>query len=154
MRFWARILVPVAALALPLAATLDAGAQQRPSAPHEWVWGSWIGGFFPAGEAEGPECFGNATVIFTRDIVMRASSLDTAYRQRVIETVADQPGALEFRFTPASPVLTALGPRVPPDAAFGCQNPNALRVERLGPDEIAFPHCAEFPSPLRRCRMK
>ena len=61
-------------------------------------------------------------------------------------------GGLEFRFTPAQPVMSALGGRVPPDAGFGCEgNPDMLRVERRGPDEIAFPGCNEFPSALKRC---
>ena len=34
----------------------------------------------------------------------------------------------------------------------GCASgPDVLRVERRGPDEIAFPGCGEFPSPLKRC---
>jgi hypothetical protein len=53
------------------------------------------------------------------------------------------------------PVMTAFGGRVPPDGGFGCSgNPNLLRVERRGPDEITFPDCSEFPSPLKRCVAK
>jgi hypothetical protein len=91
-------------------------------------------------------------VIFTRDVVMRPSAFDVAYRQRLVETVSASDGVLEFRLVPAQPQMTQLGPRVPPDVGFGCPaGPNALRVERRGPDEIVFPDCAEFPSPLRRC---
>ena len=69
--------------------------------------------------------------------------------------MGQQPNGLEFRFTPAQPVLSAFGGRVPPDAGFGCgDNPNLLRVERRGPDEIVFPNCTEFPSPLKRCTTK
>ena len=152
MRHW----ILLAALGLPLAAAEEAGAQGRQGGPpHEWVLGAWTGGIFPPGEADTPACFGNPTVIFTRDVVLRATALDTAYRQRTIETVALQPNGLEFRFTPAQPVFGALGPRVPPDAGFGCgDSPNLLRVERRGPDEIVFPNCAEFPSPLKRCTTK
>lgn len=135
-----------------------AQAQQVPSArertgpPHEWVFGVWTGGLFPAGEPDVPACFGGPTVIFTRDLVFRASLLEVAYRQRTIETVATQANGLEFRFTPAAPVVTPLGPRLPPDAGFGCSgNPNVLRVQRRGPDEIVFPDCTEFPSTLKRC---
>ncbi|MFC7542644.1 hypothetical protein ACFQU2_28615 [Siccirubricoccus deserti] len=100
----------------------------------------------PAGDTDTPACFGSPTVIFTRDVVMRATPLDTAYRQRNIETVAVQPNGLEFRFTPAAPVMGAMGPRAANDAGFGCSgNPNLLRVERRGPDEIVFPDCSEFP---------
>ena len=91
-------------------------------------------------------------MIFTRDIVMRVSVVDTAYRERTIETVAQTPNGLEFRFTAAPPVLGPMGPRAAPDAGFGCPGgPNVLRVERKGPDELAFPGCAEFPSSLKRC---
>ena len=148
MRRWALLLV----LGLPLAATLDAGAQQRQGPPHEWTFGTWTGGLFTATDTTTPACFGTPTVIFTRDVVMRVSSLDTAYRERIIETVAQRAGGLEFRFTPASPVIGALGGRMPPDIGFGCDgNPNLLRVERRGPDEIAFPDCKEFPATLKRC---
>ena len=44
------------------------------------------------------------------------------------------------------------GGRVPPDAGFGCEGGmDVLRVERRGPDEIVFPDCREFVSPLKRC---
>lgn len=148
MRRWALLL----ALGLPLAGPMDAGAQQRQGPPHEWTFGAWTGGLFPALDADGPSCFGSPTVIFTRDIVMRVSVLDTAYRQRTIETVALQPDGLEFRFTPLAPAGGPLGNRLPPDVGFGCGgNPNVLKVERKGPDEIAFPGCSEFPSTLKRC---
>jgi hypothetical protein len=148
MRRWALLL----ALGLPLAGPMDAGAQQRQGPPHEWTFGVWTGGLFPAGDSDTPACFGSPSVIFTRDVVMRVSVLDTAYRQRTIETVALQPNGLEFRFTPVPPMVGPLGNRTPPDIGFGCGgNPNVLRVERKGPDEIAFPGCSEFPSTLKRC---
>jgi len=151
MRRWMLLL----ALGLPLSATLDAGAQQRQGPPHEWIFGAWTGGQFPPGDTDTPACFGSPTVIFTRDVVMRSTPLDTAYRQRNIETVATQPDGLEFRFTQAAPVMTPMGPRAPNDAGFGCNgNPNLLRVVRRGPDEIVFPGCNEFPSPLKRCVTK
>jgi hypothetical protein len=155
MRRW----VLLVALGLPLAAMLDADAQgqapQRQGPPHEWTFGAWTGGQFPPGDTDTPACFGSPTVIFTRDVVMRSTPLDTAYRQRNVETVAVQPNGLEFRFTPAPPVMGAMGPRAPNDAGFGCAgNPNLLRVERRGPDEIVFPGCSEFPSPLKRCVTK
>lgn len=138
-------------LAAPAVSIGPAGAQ-RPQPPHAWVFGSWTGGQFPPGDVSGPECFGSPVVIFTREMVLRATALDLAFRQRSIETVALTPNGLEFRLTPLVPA----GPRaarVPPDFGFGCgTNPNLLRVERRGPDEIVFPGCSEFPSPLKRCR--
>jgi hypothetical protein len=154
------------ALGLPMllagvVAVGDAGAQQqqqpppaRPSGPpHGWLFGVWTGGQFPPGDTDSQACYGAATVIFLRDVVMRSSPLDVAYRQRIIETVAAmQDGGLEFRFVPAAPPGGPFGGRVPPDVGFGCDdNPNLLRIERRGPNEIAFPNCREFPSVLRRC---
>jgi hypothetical protein len=140
------------AVAMVLALGGSGGAQQRSEPPHAWVFGSWTGGIFPAGETSAVRCLGQPTVIFTRDVVLRASALDVAYRQRLVETVAAGPEALEFRFAPAAPQATPFGARLPPDSGFGCPGgPNSLRVERRGPDEIVFPDCDEFPSPLKRC---
>jgi len=152
VRRWATLL----ALAMPLAGAVDeAGAQaNRPGPPHEWVFGSWTGGIFPIGEVDPAGCFAAPVVIFTRDLVMRVAAFDVAYHQRAIETAAALPdGALEFRFVPAAPVAgRALGGRLPPDIGFGCGgSPDLLRVQRRGPDEIAFPDCTDFPSPLKRC---
>jgi hypothetical protein len=146
MKRWAAL---VGAMVLALGTS---GSAQQAAPPHAWVFGSWTGGIFPAGDTEGARCFGQPIVIFARDVVLRASPFDVTYRQRVIETVSAEPNALEFRFLPAAPVATPFGARVPPDSAFGCPGgPNTLRVERRGENEIVFPNCAEFPSPLRRC---
>jgi hypothetical protein len=145
-------LIRAAALGLPLAAALPAAAQQQRAAPpHEWLFGSWTGGIFPAGDATGARCFGQPTVIVTRDVVLRASPLDVAYRQRMIETVARTPDGVEFRFVPAAPPSGPFAGRPPPDIGFGCATPDMLRVERRGEDEIVFPDCEQFPSPLKRC---
>lgn len=146
MRHWI-LMVVLAAM------TLGGSAEaQRAEPPHAWVFGSWTGGIFPPGETSGPRCTGQPTVIFTRDVVLRASVFDVAYRQRIIETVAGGPDALDFRFVPAAGNAGPLASRLPPDIGFGCPTgPNALRVERIGPNEIAFPDCGEFPSHLTRC---
>ncbi|MBB3898804.1 hypothetical protein GGQ83_002247 [Roseococcus suduntuyensis] len=132
-------------LAAPaLAAPALARAQSGP--PHEWLFGTWTGGIFPAVDTQGPGCFGNAVVIFTRDVIMRMANLDVAYRQRLIETVAVTNDGVEIR-------LVSQGGRMMPESGFGCENnPDLLRVVRRGDDEIAFPNCIEFPSVLRRCR--
>ena len=145
MRRWGLV------VAMALALGSSAGAQQG-DPPHAWVFGSWTGGLFPPGDTSGPRCTGQPSVIFTRDVVMRSSVFDVPYRQRLIETVATSPDALEFRLVPAAPQSGPLGSRLPPDIGFGCPGgPNTLRVERRGPDEIVFPNCADFPSPLQRC---
>ena len=151
MRRWALLL----ALAAPLAGASDGAEAQAtpPGPPHEWVFGAWTGGIFPVGDVDASACFGSPTVIFTRDVVMRVAVLDTAYHQRTIETAATLPdGGLEFRFVPVAPATRALAGRLPPDIGFGCGgSPDLLRVQRRGPDEIAFPDCGDFPSSLKRC---
>lgn len=145
MRRW----MLVAAMALALGGS---GAAQQGDPPHAWVFGSWTGGIFPPTDTSGPRCTAQPTVIFTRDVVMRASAFDVPYRQRLIETVAAEPNALEFRFVPTPAQSGPFGARMAPDIGFGCPGgPNALRIERIGPDEIIFPNCSEFPSPLKRC---
>ncbi len=143
----------MAAVVLGLAGGLAGSpTAQQADPPHAWVFGTWTGGIFPAGETEGARCTGSPAVIFTRDVVLRASPFDAVYRQRLVETVSGGPEALEFRFAPAPPQASAFGARLPADFGFGCPaGPNALRVERRGPNEIAFPNCGEFPLPLRRC---
>ena len=136
-----------------LLATPALAQSARQAPPHEWIFGSWIGGQFPPGDTQGQECQGGATVIFLRDVVLRASALEVAYRQRLIETVALIPDGLEFRFVPFGTSGGSFNNRPAPDAGFSCDNnPDLLRVRRRGPDEIAFPGCLEFPSVLRRCR--
>jgi hypothetical protein len=140
-----RSLLPAALAALATPAL----AQTRQAPPHEWLFGVWTGGSYPALDFDSPRCFGTGTVIFTLDVVMRSSPLDVAYRQRLIETVALTPDGVEIRFVPVG----QQGQRVPADIGFGCDaNPHLLRVVRRGPDEIVFPGCAEFALPLRRCK--
>lgn len=142
-------------MGLVLALALSgSGAAQQPRAepPHAWVFGSWTGGLFPAGETSGARCTGQPSVIFTRDVVLRASVFDVPYRQRLIETVSGNPQVLEFRFVPTPAQSGPLGRGAAADVGFGCAaGPNALRVERRDDDEIVFPDCADFPSPLKRC---
>jgi hypothetical protein len=150
-----RFLRAAALAAVAVSGVAEAQQQPQPSRaapPHEWLFGSWTGGIFPASDTDGPRCFGQPTVIFTRDVVLRASALDVAYRQRAIETAAAMPEGVEFRFLPAAPPGGAFGSRLPPDFGFGCAGPDLLRVERRGPHEIVFPGCdAQFPFPLKRC---
>jgi hypothetical protein len=145
MRRLARCLL----LAAPLLAA--PAVAQAPATPHEWLFGSWTGGMFPAADTIGPRCTAQPTVIFTRDVVLRSGLLDPAYRQRIIETVATRQDGATFRFSPVAPPGTSIA-RLPPDIGFGCPGgPDMLEVRRVGPDEIVFPDCRDMPSPLRRC---
>ena len=67
------------AAAMTLAAPAIAQRPAPPGPPHQWVFGMWLGGQFPPGDTQGPECFGGATVIFTRDVVFRATALETRF---------------------------------------------------------------------------
>jgi hypothetical protein len=141
-----RRFLTLASLALALA--VPGAVAQQASAPHEWLFGAWTGGAFPPADNSNPRCLGQPTVLFTRDVVMRATPFDFAYRQRLIETVAARENGVEFRLTP----VPVPGGRVPADFAFGCQGgPDVLLVERRGADEIVLPNCEEMPFPLRRC---
>ncbi|WP_159997020.1 hypothetical protein [Roseomonas sp. 18066] len=144
-----RIAAGFLGIGLALGLGLTPGAAQAPQPPHAWIFGSWTGGYFPATETRGADCAGQPSVIFTRDVVMRSSPLDIPYRQRLIETASAEPNGLTIRLAPLAPP----GSRsLPPGIGFGCDgDPNLLRIERRGPDEIVFPNCAEFPAPLKRC---
>lgn len=135
---------------LGLGLTLSgASAQTSGQPPHAWIFGTWTGGYFPAADASNPSCSGQPSVIFTRDVVLRSSPIDIPYQQRMIETASAQPNGLTIRFTP---VPQRPGTRLPPGVGFGCSgDPNLLRIERRGPDEIVFPDCEDFPAPLKRC---
>lgn len=143
-----------------IAATPPSGPT-RPHAggpPHAWLFGSWTGGLFPApGHLTAQACHAQPTVIFTRDVVMRATLTDVTYVERVIETARTWQGGTDFVFTPAIDPTTATRNGLlgldPPKAAtgFGCASADTLRVERRGENEIVFPDCEDFPNPLVRC---
>jgi len=150
---------------LMLALALPAGAQQRPAQrpsapspaePHAFLFGTWIGGTFPPPRGvPAARCLAMPSVIITRDIVMRTTLLEQTFRQRVVQSVRATPDGWEFRFRPTGhpPGLTGslLGDS-PPEPGFGCNgDPDLLVVQRRGPNEIVFPGCIDFPSPLVRC---
>ncbi len=124
--------------------------------PHAWLFGTWTGGLFPAPETlSAAACLSQPVVIFTRDLVLRATLVEQTLTERIIETANATPTSVEFRFAPggidagASP-----NPNLPGGASqlgFGCQSDNVLHVLRRGPNEISFPGCKDFPNPLVRC---
>ncbi len=142
-----------------LAASLSASAPAQTPAPlpHAWLFGSWTGGLFPPpASLSAQECLASPTVIFTRDAVLRASPVDVTYVQTLVETVRAVPGGVEFRLAqPAQSTQTGgafgLAPDPAADPGFGCANPDLLRVQRRGEDQIAFPGCHDYPYPLVRC---
>jgi hypothetical protein len=145
-------------LSLLVAAVPARVAQSQSGAPHAWLYGSWTGGLFPAPpNVSAQACLGQPTVIFTRDVVLRASLTDVTFSQRVIVTARTSGGQTEFEFTPAVSSLAAtsnglLGLEPPkPAAGFGCETDDVLHVRRINDNEISFPGCRDFPNPLVRC---
>jgi len=145
-------------LALSFLASLAASPAVAQQPPHAWLFGTWTGGMFSApANVPAEACLGQPVVIFTRDVVMRATLSDQAYVQRLISSAQTRPGVTEFRFTPAPRPVGAgvLGiPAGPQFIGFGCSSPDWLPVKRISNDVIEFPGCADFPFPLRRCTSK
>jgi hypothetical protein len=137
----------ITALATPLAARAQ---QPQQAEPHAWLYGSWTGGLFPVPAGMSAQaCLAQPVVIFTRDLVLRATLIDRVYQQRNIETVRSEPGMTSFRFSPMQADPGTIGAR--PDSGFGCGDPDTLHVTRRGENEIVFEGCVEFPEPLYRC---
>ena len=146
----------LAAALLPGLLPAPARAQARGEPPHAWLFGSWTGGIFPvpAGAISAQACLATPVVIFTRDVVLRATLTDPVYLQREIETVRTSPQGAEFRFTAApgsGQAAQALGLAGQQAPGFGCESADVLHVLRQGENEISFPGCADFPNPLVRC---
>jgi hypothetical protein len=154
MRRFAALLPGLLAAILLLAPTHQPHAQATaPAPPHAWLFGAWTGGLFPAPSGiTAQQCLAQPTVIFTRDVVMRATLTDPTYAQRVIETARLTTDGTEFRFVAGPPPTSnLLGLSMPPIIGFGCESPDVLHVIRRGENEITFPNCAEYPYPLERC---
>jgi len=149
-----RLLAVLPALLLLLAPT-PPHAQTTAGPPHAWLFGAWTGGMFPAPSfLTAQECLAQPTVIFTRDLVMRATLTDATYIQRIVESARATSSGTDFHFTGGSvsgASSNLLDLNQGPLPGFGCASPDELRVERRGPNEISFPDCADFPYPLVRC---
>jgi hypothetical protein len=142
---------------LSYALALPTQAQAPALPPHSWLFGSWIGGLYPPpATVPSEECLAQPTVIFTRDVVLRATLTDLNYTQRQIDTVRATATGAEFRFlAPVQPAADG-GPlfgqsSATPVVGFGCETTNVLHVLRHSEDQISFPHCSDFPYPLIRC---
>jgi hypothetical protein len=144
-----RVVLLSLALLLAIPANL-AHAQAEP--PHAWLFGTWTGGLFPVPSRMSSEaCFSQPVVIFTRDVVMRATLTEQTLTQRVIVTARATPAGAEFRFASSTGMPRMFGGDVA-SVGFGCDTTDSLYVQRRGSDEISFPGCADFPYPLVRCR--
>jgi hypothetical protein len=123
--------------------------------PHAWLFGTWTGGIFPAPNGlSNQACLSQPIVIFTRDLVLRATITEQLLTQREIETARASPQGAEFRFTSAGTGASLLGVGPGVTVGFGCESPDVLHVQRRGDNEIVFPGCADFPNPLVRCNTR
>jgi hypothetical protein len=146
--------IALAVVAL-VAGTSHARSQQSTGVPQAFLLGAWSGGLFPAPSQLSPaQCLAQPTVIFTRDLVMRATLTDAFYIQRLIETARGTGTGVDFEFSSAA--APAAAPGLPGftgggEVGFGCESANELHVQRITPNEIRFPGCRDFPFPLVRC---
>ncbi len=139
--------------ALLLAAPATTFGQEAGQPPHAWLFGTWTGGIFPAPARMSPQaCFSQPVVIFTRDLVMRATLTEQRLIQREVETARASPQGAEFRFAATRAAPGLLGGAPVGAVGFGCESPDVLHVQRRGENEISFPGCADFPNPLVRCQ--
>jgi hypothetical protein len=132
-------------------------AQSQKELPHAWLFGAWIGGLYPPPVTlSTQECLAEPVVIFTRDLVLRSTITSETYVQRRIDTALATANGTEIHLihplgaTPAgAAVFGDQGDPAP--IGFGCETQDVLHVQRVGTNEISFPHCTEFPYPLIRC---
>jgi len=150
MRLISPFILACALLLTPIAGS----AQNLP--PHASLFGTWTGGMFPPITGLSPQaCFSQPVVIFTRDLVLRATVTEQTLGQREVETVRASPQGFEFRFavTGAAAEPQDIGGGAQ-RVGFGCESPDVLHVQRRGENEISFPGCADFPYPLVRCHTR
>ncbi len=148
-----------AVLSLALAAAPGAtpvAAQGNALPPHAWLFGTWTGGIFPVPSGYSNQaCLSQPVVIFTRDLVLRATLTEQMLTQREIETARNSSQGAEFRFAAApGGGSSLLDPGTGRAVGFGCSSPDELHVQRRGENEITFPGCADFPNPLVRCQTR
>lgn len=145
--------VMLASAVLP--ASTPAVAQGSNLPPHAWLFGTWTGGIFPTPNGLSDQaCLSQPVVIFTRDLVLRATITEQTLIQREVETARASPQGAEFRFAAAPGASGLFGAGASPAIGFGCESPDELHVQRRGENEIAFPGCADFPNPLVRCHSR
>ena len=156
MRRTTRLFALLAATAILALTGIPQVKAQGPLPSHAWLFGAWIGGLFPPPSTiSAQECLAQPVMIFTRDIVMRATIIDQLYTQRLVETARVTGNGVEFRLARSPQVVQSspfgLSPGGGGEIGFGCENPDVLHVQRRGENEISFPGCPEFPYPLVRC---
>ena len=146
----------LAACLIGLATFCAAPLRAAEPPPHAWLFGEWTGGLFPAPPHPTAEmCRAQPTLVFMRDVVLRATLTDVTYLQRVVATARTYGDHTDFTFAPEPPAAGATDPltgaQVASSGGFGCASPDELHVVRKSANEIVLPDCADFPNPLVRC---
>jgi hypothetical protein len=96
------------------------------------------------------ECQESATFVVTQDEIIHSTLTHPDAIQNLIASVRGTPNGTIFLLAPSDTKPESFG-GIPQDLGFGCPEPNVLRVVKVGPNQIAFPDCKGFPSPLVRC---
>ena len=126
-----------------------ATAQNLP--PHAWLFGAWAGGILPAPpNMTAAECEARATFVVTKDVIIHSTLTHSEAIQNLIASVRGTPNGTIFVLAPTDTKPDTIA-GITDDLGFGCPQPDVLRVVKAGPNEIRFPDCAGFPSPLVRC---
>jgi len=150
-----RITFAMSLLSAVVAGTSPTYSQRSGAPPQAFLLGAWTGGLFPAPSVlSAQQCLAQPTVIFTQDVVMRATYTDAFYVQRLIETARGTGNGVDFQFSPsASPAAAAGLPGFTggDTTGFGCDSTDVLHVQRITANQIRFPGCRDFPFPLVRC---
>jgi hypothetical protein len=137
------------ALLAAVAWPLPVRAQALP--PHAWLFGAWAGGILPAPpDMSAAECDARASFVVTRDMIIHSTLTHQAAIENLIASVRGTPNGTIFALAPTETKPETIA-GLPDDLGFGCPESDLLRVVRVGPNEIRFPDCADFPSPLVRC---
>ena len=88
-------LLALSGAVLPAAASAQSPAQP----PHAYLFGTWTGGLFPVpANLSSQACLSQPVVIFTRDLVLRATLTEQFLTQREIETARANASGTDFRF--------------------------------------------------------
>ena len=146
-----RMAIPLLAGVLLAAAALPPPVSAQGMPPHAWLFGAWAGGILPAPPDMTPdECDARATFVVTRDAIIHSTLTHPTAIENLIASVRGTPEGTIFALSPTTTKPEAVA-GLPDDLGFGCPEENVLRVVRVGPNEIRFPNCSDFPSPLVRC---
>ncbi|MBW4023397.1 MAG: hypothetical protein HIU92_09705 [Proteobacteria bacterium] len=146
-----RLATTVLAGALLAAVAVPQSEAAQSAPPHAWLFGAWAGGILPAPPHMSPaECEARATFVVTQDVVIHSTLTHPDAIENLIASVRGTPDGTIFLLSPSQTKPDVIA-GIPQDLGFGCPDANVLRVVRVGPNEIRFPDCTGFPTPLVRC---